>query len=1011
MVVERVGQPVTKVVNPLGTVITVLADEEDISSSQEFDDATPEPPRSVCAEEGPASLGDFDSTEGQDLRNLTEICAEMRSASEPAIDSVPDESIKDVKERKTLCVEAATMNTGRNSIDFERTEAFRDVPTSLSLCAEQGEIPSSPMTQARENTWSKRTAKREDSELQERTFAKAKYVVSYDEDSVVLMEKKSSGKSQLKEYPGQSVKDTTQLEASSRKSEMEPERATKRPGKLSSSARATKRSTCGVREQPKYLVHEHEDSIVIEDTSVPEKVESKKIDISRKESSNLGEREVEDFGAENPSTKTLPEVEVESEPATRRVRGKDRRNSKSQRAAEASVEIEAEAMVVEKLEPVEAFVDLKDVAASAEDETVVTLRHDPEPMEAMTATGSASLPPGGAPPLDDIICMDYHIVEASTYPVVEATVYSHQSDDDIEHIHSSEVTQMLEIVQSEKSIRDELEVSPIRQRKSSKGTISDDDLEHINSSELAEVLERGTALLSAVKSFAVERNDPDDFHRVRSSSKSSVLAFDDDVEHVYHSEITELQEPTSTSPAMDSSSPRAVPKKSQESERTPSIRARGSRKRKDVVVIDSDTSEAEVTVIVKSLESWSKSKTPEKDLAEEIDRCAEPKDHPSDQTTSQSLPKKTRVRTAKSIVNPTASQKRQPASDMIEIIDIDAMQKAEMEVASECSVATPECKILETRHDTPTTRSQKSRRNKKAHIDSAISVETPAAPMEAQPSATGKLTQESDSPSSVSWSSVVRKPEPEPEVPVSLPEESSTELRVVQQVEEKIAPEISEEAVQVECEESSAKVSAVECRVAKSSELPEKIVGSKKRGKKTRIGGGSGADSSAGSPVKSAVVELPPIVEGSSCSETARRGSRGHGKTSGVAVVEDVKKDADLEIETADVKMIDETMSEWKYDAESAPPASLEPSTAPTSKDNSPEPEVQIDVEVETEKRVESDHEAVPERSSSSDDLNANVVPMDTTDHIADAIASGATTLSWSSVNKKNTRSKKKKRR
>ncbi|XP_012279625.1 breast carcinoma-amplified sequence 3 homolog isoform X2 [Orussus abietinus] len=187
VVVERVGQPIAKVVNPLGTVITVSADEEEATSSQELEpeEGNPEPPKSVCAEEGPASLADFES-ESHTLKNLTEVCAEMRSASEPAIDSVPDESIRELSERKTLCVEAATMllGGGKGSIDFGREDNFRDVPASLSLCAEPGEIPKSPMTSAREN--SSRAGR---AESRERTLARAKYVVSYDlEDGVVLTE-------------------------------------------------------------------------------------------------------------------------------------------------------------------------------------------------------------------------------------------------------------------------------------------------------------------------------------------------------------------------------------------------------------------------------------------------------------------------------------------------------------------------------------------------------------------------------------------------------------------------------------------------------------------------------------------------------------------------------------------------------------------------------------------------------------------------------------------------------
>ncbi|XP_001603193.2 breast carcinoma-amplified sequence 3 homolog [Nasonia vitripennis] len=155
LVVERVGHPVAKVVNPLGTVITVSADEEEASSSpltssqdnDEFDEptsllGTTSSAPSICAQEGKAGLrSDCCDDEGQTLREHTEICAEMRSANEPAIiDSVPDENIEDVKERRSLCAEAASA-ANCSTVDLDRVGAFKDVPSSPSLCAERGAVP------------------------------------------------------------------------------------------------------------------------------------------------------------------------------------------------------------------------------------------------------------------------------------------------------------------------------------------------------------------------------------------------------------------------------------------------------------------------------------------------------------------------------------------------------------------------------------------------------------------------------------------------------------------------------------------------------------------------------------------------------------------------------------------------------------------------------------------------------------------------------------------------------
>ncbi|XP_015110410.1 uncharacterized protein LOC107036778 [Diachasma alloeum] len=594
LVVERVGQPVTKVVNPLGTVITVMADEEDASSSQEFDDdRIAEAPRSVCAEEGPASLNDFD-TDVNPLRNLTEICAEMRSASEPAIDSVPDDDIRDVKEHKQLCVEAATMTPDSCVIDYERG-AFRDVPTSLSLCAEQGEIPRSPMTLARENSWIKRSPKRED-DVHERSIAAAKYVVNYDDDSIVLMENKTA---ELDKYCD----------------EPEPEKVTKRPGIIV--PKRNKKSAEG----PKYLLQEHEDSVIIEDTSGP-RVEAKKLDVK------------------------LEKTDVKT----------DQRRAKKEVMERAG---EAEAMIVERLDQtIDNFVELKALEALADEDQPP----EPEPMDASVSSLCKMNLPLELPTLDDFNCMDYHIIE----PNVFTKETYHVSDDDIEHISSEVVLELvdakLERFEKLDSIQD-YEVSPVRHRKSSKSTISDDDLEHIQASEITELLERA-------KSFAMERAED--------LGKKGVLS-DDDLELV-----PPLEGPAS--PALGLSPPPGDSKSPEPLDKPPPVRSRGSRKRKDVVVIDSDPSEAEVTVIVKSLGApgpWRKSKSPDKDLTEEIDRCSEPK---SDQNSSQSLPKKTRVRTPK-----TPAQIPKVPS-VIEIIDIDAMQKAEMEIAG---APAPECKILE----------------------------------------------------------------------------------------------------------------------------------------------------------------------------------------------------------------------------------------------------------------------------------------------------------------------------
>lgn len=603
----------TKVVNPLGTVITVLADED--SSSQEFDDeAIAEGPRSVCAEEGPSSLTEVE-TEVNSLRNLTEICAEMRSASEPAIDSVPDDEIRDLKEQKQLCVEAATMSC--SSIDYERSGAFRDVPTSLSLCAEQGEIPSSPMTQARETAW-----KRPIRDDNERNIASAKYVVNYDDESLVLMENKTAVVE---------VEDHIKL----------PQIKQKASGTFRDLPKPSEtfRNLQKPAEAPKYLLHESEDSVIIEDTR-PTKPISK------------------------PSEETsIPE---------RRNRKKNSKKSPMETVGE------AEAMIVERNdETLDTFVDLKGLEALN------------EPMEAVEVEGLKNLPLDL--PFDDLNCMDYHIIEPNAEPQV--------SDDDIEHISSEVIELDAKIERFEKlEVVQDFEISPARQRKGSKSTISDDDLEHIQTDEITELLERAKSLAEI-----------DEISKIVRNSKTG-MSSDEEIEHVVPENVAEAinksPEPLEVFniekiEKIDEIEKIEKIEPIEKSDKIEKIRSRGSRKRKDVVVIDSSPSAPEVT-IVKSLgpvNPW-KSKSPEQDLPEEADR-----ENPKE-SASQSLPKKTRVRTPKGPIKPP---------NVIEIIDIDALQKAEMEMKS------PECKILEPCSEM-SMRLKKSRRNKKV-VEEAGKVE------------------------------------------------------------------------------------------------------------------------------------------------------------------------------------------------------------------------------------------------------------------------------------------------
>ncbi|XP_044579572.1 uncharacterized protein LOC123261814 isoform X1 [Cotesia glomerata] len=934
LVVERVGQPVTKVVNPLGTVITILADEEDASSREEFDDeedCVPDAPKSLCAEEGPASLGDFQS-EGSSLRNITEICAEMRAASEPAIDGVPDENIRDVQEQKTLCVEAATMNAADNAIDFEREGAFRDIPTSLSLCAEQGEIPNSPMTQARESSWSSRLNKCEESQIQH-NFAAAKYIVNYDEQNVVLAENKLSY-DKLESKSVKNKNDSFNIE----ESEHTPKKSSKN---TATNLPVNKRTSTVNKERPKYLIREHEDSILIEDTSVPIKTK-----ITEPVEKNI-----------SPDSKITTDVKKKQNDDEFKIE----RNQKDSVKNVVVVADEPEVMVVESksIETIDSFVELRAPDIFNERiNTVEACREILEPMEATVATAIAcdiaSLPSDLPPPLDDFHCIDYHIVEANVFRMKDA-MYLNQYEDDIEHIHNSEDILKIDDDKMDcdrsKTTIDEIESSPLRQRKSSKSTISDDDLEHINTSELTELYEKAKTLI-------VEQSDDVNLPDIYPLSTGKIgTSSDDELEHVAHSEFTELNKspspviPLELSPPLCLKSPvNKSRKKSATNDEISkaSIKSRTSRKRKDVVVIDSEITEADVTVIVKPhdhAENWDKSKSPEKDLAEEIDRCVEPADRSIEPTASQSLPKKTRVRTSKSS---NSTVQKTSASKLIEIIDIDAMQKAEMEVAS--GITIPECKILEPCPEIPIARMKKSRRNKEIEVDN-----------ESCKVIKSDSLNESRPTEGIDWCPTDQKKESD----ISTTKSSTVECSIDEPKTSKDQTVSENKPIKKRGKKSisgSERVSSTNCQFSLNSGTCEPYKCN------------STEDPSILISTSSSMEVTPCIKDTEKCIE----------ETVDVAIPEDVQI-------TVELKTNDENL----------------PSNSSGDL---------LEQQQHQQKQNDSNDEIAPERSSSSDDLNANVVPMDTEEdsgvkEVVDKPNSTTASPSWSTVGKKNNRSKKKKRR
>jgi len=632
----------------------------------------------------------------------------MRSASsEPAIDSVSDENIRELKERRALCAEM--MHGGRNSssIDFEKEETFCDVPISLSLCAEQGEIPSSPMTQAKETAlWcskGKTATRREDhNKIHERNLAKAKYVVNYDDDSVTLMENKTM-RSERSNEAMQSNLDEQHVTRMSKKFFAEK-------NIMDSVERTSKKlmtNTSFMQKHPteqqmmcveKYIVKENKDSIIIEDTqSVDSTANAKDAMKNEKEISDIDKKRNEN--TKNVS-KTMKPHKNKSKSciSLQNVCSDNQVISGRKEAKEAKEEISSESSEVKSHE-INTKETLVKLASKIGEVTLLKSDNNNEDDE---------LPLLDPPPLDDFSSIEYHMVEPCTGK--DATSTATQSDDDIEHINESEVMQMRAKADGKYKDIDAINTcitqsSPMTQRKNSKSTISDDDLEYIQSSDLS------FDSMNFERGDTVRRND----NCSRRRHSKHVLSSDDDLEHVQHSEIHELEfDVMVKSPKECPIMQEVISTEQQE------LKSFGSSRKKDknIMVIEKDDLEsAEVTVVYNPLNvirnTWSRS--------EEIDKYGSVEDQPKDKPegTYPSPTRRIKNRSSKinylsSTLSSTSSSpgKRvfQNASDIVEIIDIDALQKADMDVD-----VMPECKILPV--ISTGTRAKKSYKNKKSHSE------------------------------------------------------------------------------------------------------------------------------------------------------------------------------------------------------------------------------------------------------------------------------------------------------
>ncbi|XP_068971388.1 microtubule-associated protein futsch-like isoform X2 [Bombus flavifrons] len=1034
-VFERVGQPVTKVVNPLGTVITVSADEEDINSSQEFDFAeeshVPEPPRSVCAEEGPASLGDFEP-ESQTLRDLTEICAEMRSAGEPAIDSVPDENICEVKERKALCVEIASItNPGNSTIDFEKEEAFRDVPTSLSLCVEQGEIPSSPMTQAKEAAWCRKVDKREDRGAHERNVSEAQYVVNYDEDNVVLMENKVAH-----EKKNTSVHCKTES-----KKTCEFEKVAKKSEKIGSSVCSSKRT-----ETKKYILKEHGDSIIIEDIAC----DDPRNDCIQKE--GCGKSVIEDTDSKNSESKSREYLKET-------VIGKCKNKSKSSTAQNYKEKVEFLVESKSSLKQVEPIIEM-DVVIEETDkkedfkptESADVLTKETDKYKSSTSDSN-----------DDFSSSEYHIVDTSCCNIGTSI----QSDEDIEHIQSSEITQLqqAECIDSDKCV-DVISCagsSPIMQRKNSKNTISDDDIEYIHASELVETSDK---ICKEDSKFEIGKASDSESTTTRIKSSSS----DDDMEHIHHSDVYDVPSERPKDACERST------RRSQEITAESALASKNAKKTKDIVVIESDTSDADVTVIFKPVDSWKNKSTERKEELEESDNT---KDILA--TENVSPLRKTKVRSAKTSPSNVASKRSQAG---IEIIDIDAMQKAEMKVLID-TTSVSECKIL-AGPEVCGTRAKKYRKSKKTTNESNVQIsEASIEPVKPVEDVSKELSSQEPLPE-FSWSAVVKKKNGSPVAESETRREDKVEddklktgsfnpievssctpiLEKIESLKKKIhesslrknldkkssssqmVDKVREGNLELYPEEEISWSSIVKKKNTFSAENETKkesdldLIAEDANNEERKI---CRKEESSTDPSSTMVNQLKEAVKETTVEESFVHATEGFGssivKKKPVSTTESestrkkigeqkIHKKLDLPTNLSEIKNEHETNSSASESISSEKVSKLEAVSeidekvpndsnkwnvggplvgATFAKEDSSEPER----DTEPEKRSDSEQEIVPERSTSSDELNPNVVLTNVEGEYSgrETAERSATNSLACATSKKGNRSKKKKRR
>ncbi|XP_046626843.1 uncharacterized protein LOC124308282 isoform X1 [Neodiprion virginianus] len=801
VVVERMGQPVTKVVNPLGTVITISADEEDIVSSDNYEmDNNLEPLRSLCAQEGPASLDDF-KQESQPVKNLTEICAEMRTTSDSALDSLASQDIKEVVEQKALYAEAMKLRS-KDTVNFDEAGTFSDVQMTLNLCAEAGQIPASPMTQAKENPWNQRSTSAR-WKLQETQIARAKYVVNYDEDTVVFTDNKETVTERTRNNEETSEEsDHVQNPLCTSKYSNNPilDNTVREQTKCVTSKNSGE-GQINTKELKNFSLHTGTSSFDL--TSIKDQKEYKdKKSKQRNESENksclaLQSNQQDETNKVNVSTakgiqKSLPIKEKFS-------KKKNRNKHKDVDRFESSFETIKDSEIHAITLPATDSTSVNEFGSCANDKLCQS--------DSGTSRQNHTVEKSFS---DQVL----HINDVSEYSILEKNEYkdgvsSNHSDEDLEHIDTSEVTLDLAFQIMPSKIQDfETANNPgkspttkcndlltKRERNSSKATSSDDDMEHIHSSEISEDYSRRvqqkhqfdtTGTGSDAECIKLGKSRKAIAHQSATSprvcedgtcSEGNYVTLETDVHK--RSEITIEDECAGQQVFLRNEADRIYPKvlakvldAEEVVESNPDVnkgkervKTTKNRKKKDdvLVVVVSNTVEKNETALDECPDDYvssKRNKPPGNVVTEDMDGCV-------DKATGAPAPSRRFAhRDGKLMSNEATSLSN------IEIIDIDALRRAEARCEIDAShVSSGDCRVSEFRPEILLGRPKKSRKLKKiTHCDTSGDGALNPSPLslsklklleteiqQHEPPEISSAAQSEERNPASSWSSVVKK--------------------------------------------------------------------------------------------------------------------------------------------------------------------------------------------------------------------------------------------------------------